>query len=343
MNMRQLITSLTTSAIGLLAVGTVITTAAFLTAPSSPSRPNANSTFTHGLSVKPDSYLGVFERTSPASYKGVSQFGRSTGTAPNIALYYSGWYEKFQSKFAAEAYSHGAIPFVEIEPRGASLAGIADGGYDRYLESYAKQVSAFGHPVILSFGHEMNAPWYPWGHTHASPAVFVAAWRHIVSLFRESNAFNVTWLWAVNCMCQQGTSVSEWWPGSRYVTWVGIDGYYYSHFDRFATVFAPTVKAIRRFTSDPVLISEAAVDPAAGQVQGILNLLNGAHEEGELGVVWFDVGQRRSGAPYEDWRLEDRPSALSAFHRSVEKYLPDRTLRQPNRTRSRNTNGGLPG
>ena len=44
----------------------------------------------------------------------------------------------------------------------------------------------------------MNGYWYSWGYLHTSPAVFVAAWRHIVTLFRARGARNVTWMWTVN-------------------------------------------------------------------------------------------------------------------------------------------------
>jgi hypothetical protein len=73
---------------------------------------------------------------------------------------------------------------VQLQPNGVTLASIAAGHSDDYLRSYADAVIAFGHPVILSFGHEMNGSWYSWGYGRASPATFVAAWRHIVRLFR---------------------------------------------------------------------------------------------------------------------------------------------------------------
>ena len=59
---------------------------------------------------------------------------------------------------------------------------------------------AYRRPVILSFGHEMNGYWYTWGNTHTSPADFVDAWRHIVTLFRAEGAENVTWLWTINAI-----------------------------------------------------------------------------------------------------------------------------------------------
>ncbi len=73
---------------------------------------------------------------------------------------------------------------MQIDPTGISIAAIASGHYDSYLSSYAEAVRAYRHPVILSFGHEMNGYWYSWGYLHTPPAAFVAAWRHIVTLFR---------------------------------------------------------------------------------------------------------------------------------------------------------------
>ena len=45
------------------------------------------------------------------------------------------------------------------------------------------------------------------------PATFVAAWRHIVHLFRSEGADNVTWLWTVNADTPKSGPIAEWWPG----------------------------------------------------------------------------------------------------------------------------------
>ena len=44
-------------------------------------------------------------------------------------------------------------------PDGINIAHIASGRYDGYLSSYAAAVHAYRHPVIVSFGHEMNGSW----------------------------------------------------------------------------------------------------------------------------------------------------------------------------------------
>lgn len=267
------------------------------------------------LPTSPGSYIGLYRDGVPASYAEVASFTAATGVSPGVVVYYSGWMEPFQASFAETVVQHHAVPLVQIDPTKVSLRSIATGRYDNYLSAYADAVKAFRRPVILSFGHEMNGDWYSWGYTHTSPAVFVSAWRHIVSLFRGSGADNVTWLWAVNVIhAEHGVaSPGPWWPGASYVTWVGIDGYYHNSSTLFAPLFGPTVATIRALTRDPILIAETAVAPAAGQPAKIANLFAGIRLYGLLGFVWFDV------AHTEDWRLTS-PAAVAAFRLGAESY-----------------------
>jgi hypothetical protein len=144
----------------------------------------------------------------------------------------------------------------------------------------------------------------------------VAAWRHIVTLFHEQGADNVTWLWTLN-QDRPGTGpVRLWWPGAKYVTWVGIDGYYFRPSDTFSSAFSRTIDQVQAFTRKPVLLSEAAVGPAAGQFAKIGNLFNGMHRDRLLGLVWFDKVQH--GSIYrQDWRIEDNSAAEVAFRLGV--------------------------
>jgi mannan endo-1,4-beta-mannosidase len=265
------------------------------------------------LPTAPGSYVGLYADGVPASYAGVTAFAAATGVKPDVVLYYSGWLEPFQASFARSVAENGAVPLVQISPTGISLAAIASGQYDGYLTTYADAVRGYSHPVILSFGHEMNGGWYSWGYGHASPTVFVAAWRHIVNLFRSLGARNVTWMWTINIIHHPHgvPSPGPWWPGSSYVNWVGIDGYYYSSSQTFAPLFGPTIVAVRALTRDPILIAETGVAPAAGQPAKIANLFSGIRLYGLLGLVWFD------SINIEDWLLTS-PAAVAAFRRSAD-------------------------
>jgi len=258
------------------------------------------------------SYLGVYEHGPPHDYQPVTDFARAAGRQPNLVGYYSGWPEGFMTKFAETVRSHGGVTILQMDPTNIAVAAIAAGGYDPYLRSFADSVRDFGGPVVIGFGHEMNATWYSWGYGHVSPRVFVDAWRHIVTMFRGQGADNVTWLWTLQAD-EPGTGpIADWWPGAGYVTWVGIDGYYYRPSETFASVFGKTIAGVRQFTGKPVLLSETAVGPLAGQAAKIPGLFAGIHQYQTLGLVWFDIAQD-AGLYHQDWRIEDSPPAEAAF------------------------------
>jgi len=259
-------------------------------------------------------YLGVY----PAGhgYGPVASFAKAAGQRPNIVEYVSQWHEPFPSSYAQTLHRHRAIMLVQMDPTYVTAKRITAGRYDGYLRSYAVSARDFGHAVIISFGQEMNAPWYSWGYRHTPPATFVAAWRHIVTLFRAQGADNVTWLWTVSAD-QAGTGpVASWWPGAHFVTWVGIDGYYSRPSDTFARVFGHTINQVRAFTRNPMLLT-TAVAAGTGQPAGISNLFQGMRRYHALGLVWFDQTTRATGNSHVDWRLEDSAPARAAFGRAL--------------------------
>jgi mannan endo-1,4-beta-mannosidase len=263
----------------------------------------------------PAAYLGVFTPPAPASYAGVRKFAATTGVNPGLVTYYSGWGEPFQTRFATAVVHHDAVPLVQIDPTNISLAQIAAGQYDSFLRTYAQAVHQFGARVVLSFGHEMNGSWYSWGHKHTSPKVFVAAWRHIVTVFRTAGAANVTWLWTINVIGEHAhvPAPGPWWPGSKFVNWVGIDGYYQKPSWRFAPLFGPTIKAVRKLTIDPIIISETSVAEEASRPAQIADLFAGVRAYGLLGLIWFDVNRNHN------WQLTG-PASIAAFRRGAHSY-----------------------
>ena len=265
-------------------------------------------------------YLGVYTQGVPDSYSSVAAFNNTIKAKPDVVMYYSGWFVPFPTKFATTVANNGAVPLVQMDPDNISVSQIASGRYDGYLSAYAEAVRAYKHPVVLSFGHEMNGTWYSWGYRHTPHAVFVAAWRHIVTLFRTLGAHNVTWLWTVNIInhAHGGSSIpnpAQWWPGSSYVNWVGIDGYYLKPTWKFAPLFGPTITAVKHLTLDPILVAETGAVPAAGQPAKITDLFSGIHRYGLLGFVWFN-STNSSG---QQFGLSS-PQAVTAFRKGASTY-----------------------
>jgi Glycosyl hydrolase family 26 len=314
--MRPRIVMLLAFVIAAVAVG--FTGARFTYLPSTP--PNVHAP----LRATPGSYLGVYEYGSVPSYALIGEFAQTVGKEPNLIGLYSGWAQPFSVSMADSMHRHGYIPFVQIDPTLASVSAIASGADDEYLREYADSVRTYAHPVVIGFGHEMNASWYSWGYRRTPASTFVAAWRHIVTLFGEQGADNVTWLWTVQAD-QQGTGpIQDWWPGKQYVKWIGIDGYYSKPSDSFASVFAKTIEQVRTFTQQPILLSETAVARDADQPANIINLFNGMARYQMLGLVWFDEDQSKQTAPQgnpkdrnQDWRIEDNPLGEKVFRAEV--------------------------
>jgi len=267
------------------------------------------------LSVK-RTYFGLFKRGVPASYQPVTDFTRTTGQRPDIVLYYSGWGDPFQARFAGWAAGHHAIPFVQMEPRMVAMTSIIAGYSDGYLRAYARAVRAYGRRVIISFAPEANGNWYGWGWTHTPPRIWAEAWRHVVTVFRQQGAGNVTWLWTVSRDADGTGPLKDYWPGASYVNWVGIDGYYFEGSQSFRGLFGPAIHAVRALTRDPVFLSEVGVGQVAGRASKISGLFAGIRENHLLGLLWFDVAQH-GGFYHQDWRLEGHPAAMAAFRRGL--------------------------
>jgi hypothetical protein len=272
------------------------------------------------LSTKPMSYLGVFEQNEIKSYAQVQQFGQAVGRAPNLVLYFIGW-NFFNLQFAQAAWAHNAFLVADLDPKGVSVASIAAGKQDAHLKTVASEVKSFGHPVIISFGHEMNGSFNTWGYRHVPAATFVKAWKHVWTLFRAAGATNVTWLWTVNYESAGEGPIGPWWPGAAYVNWVGIDGYFYGKTYSFGNLFIPTMVAVRKLApKTPILIAETAAGQIAGQAGKISNLFAGASRNGVLGLIWFDENQKGNFWK-QQWRIEGHPASVGTFKTSVKLYM----------------------
>lgn len=146
--------------------------------------------------------------------------------------------EGFPMLYAKAIYDLGSTPMITWEPwlndfnreddglpevtdpNKNGLADIANGEYDFYIKKWALQAKSFGHNILIRYGHEMNDPYrYPWGPQNNKPEEYIAAWRHVVNVFRNLGANNIIWVWSPQ---PAYLHYQEYYPGSDYVDWVGV-------------------------------------------------------------------------------------------------------------------------
>jgi hypothetical protein len=265
---------------------------------------------THTAKTSPIA-TGIAVTANPLSWAPVSAFAAETDTHPHFILSYAGL-DPFTASFARTISAHGDLPVIQIDPGSVQMSAVAAGAIDKWANTYAAAVRVYHKPIVLGFAAEANGTWDQWGRGHTSPAQWVAAWRHLVQLFRHDGANNVIWLWTVSAVNIASASMGPWWPGSSFVTWIGIDGYYTDDSSTWSSVFGVTIARIRALTNQPILISETSVAPSPAAATQVTGLFANARMAGVIGVIWFN--QRQDSPPYhDDWDLSDDPGALAAY------------------------------
>jgi hypothetical protein len=259
-------------------------------------------------------------RTFPRKYVGivsynVPKFDQTCGCSPNVAVHYLHIGGSTNMGSVYSILDTGAVPLLELEPFGLSLASISSGSEDTWLANYARAVSSLHSPVIMSFAPEANGNWYSWGYPHVRPSVVVSAWRHVVTIFRQAGAHNVRWAWIVNVDFAGSENINLLWPGSSYVNILGIDGYFLAPAS-FEGFFGPTIVAMRAISSDPMLITETAAAPSAGKADALSEIAVGVAQYDLIGFIWFDVKQHGS-VTRQNWSIDNDSAALALFRSDV--------------------------
>lgn len=254
----------------------------------------------------------------------LQQYARMVGEPPRVAMWYQNWDEPlYYHSEAAAAASVGALLLISWEPiqhgAGVPLGAIAAGDYDSYIRSAALAAIAYKRPLYVRFAPEMNlrgAAFGP-GHDGNTPALFIAAWRHVVGIFRAAGASNVVWIWSPNIYCNGHCPFTAYYPGDAWVDWVALDGYNSGPVDgdpweSFVQLFSVSYRTLTALTSKPVMIGETASTELGGdKAQWITDIGPAlAHNFPRVrALIWF---QRIKEA---DWRVNSSPASLQAFRR----------------------------
>ena len=262
-------------------------------------------------------YLGVALPGLVGSTASLSAFSAQIGKTPDLVESYAAWGDQFPASSVRADWKLGAMSNIAFEPNKTSdIAAIISGKDDGYITSYATQVRDLNLPVAISFGHEMNGNWRPWGSQAITPAQFVAAWKHIHDLFQQAGATTVIWVWSPNQIniVNSPYPLRDYWPGDSYVDWVGMIGYYGQSDDyTFSSLFGPTITDVRQFTQKPFLISETAAPPGTRKPAAMDDLFKAVAARSDvIGFTWFDYdkpGQQDEA----NWKVDSGPLSLATF------------------------------
>ncbi len=213
----------------------------------------------------------------------------------------------------------GRVPAISIKPKlrhGGAIpwTEIASGAQDATIKAQATALKALGKPVILSFHHEPEND-----ADYGTPADFVAAWRHYVSVFRAEGAGNVSFAWILmsGSFSRDAAKANAFYPGDDAVDWIGVDTYNWYDCKNFKWKSLGEVLASFRTWAaphrKPIFIAElgSAEDPAMPGRKGqwfrdALTTLKGWPQV--KAVAYFQ--NRGIGC---GWPVDTSPSSLAGF------------------------------
>lgn len=252
------------------------------------------------------------------------------GARPDYVMFFNDLRPErgFPAEAAEICRRFGAIPVVSQElwrwgdrrtgEGGRWLGAIARGRLDGYWREWAEGAAAFGAPVILRFGFEMNGDWFPWG---GRPEAFVAAWRQVWKIVREAGADNVLFLFSPNVVWdpeREETRIPPYHPGDAFVDLLGLDGYNFGdghspwhRWQSYEEVFGASVATMARWPQ-PLLLAEVGCADDPRKAAWLAEFLEAFRADDRLaGFIYFNHHNPRKNEP--DWRLESDPRSLEAF------------------------------
>jgi hypothetical protein len=112
---------------------------------------------------------------------------------------------------------------IALTVSGTSLAQVAAGDADKSFATVAELIARAQPNAIIRIGWEANGDWFAWSAANGQQANYVAAYRHVVDIFRKASP-GFLMDWCVNIGAVK-VPPDQLYPGDQYVDIIGMDIY----------------------------------------------------------------------------------------------------------------------
>ncbi len=305
-------------------------------------------------------YMDFGDEEDDVSLETIEDFEEMVGKHQAIVASSSYWGEQsFPTANLNVIWRHGSLPLVFWSPwdkpyeqnKGPdrfSLKNILAGQWDAYIDKWADSARAFGHPMIVAFGVEMNGDWFPWSGTYygadgwneeeenwEGPETFRNAFRYVVDRVRARGARNVQWMFHAN---NYSYPLDTWnfapayYPGSDYVDWLGLSVYGQQFKDEpnpdIPSLVDWPYKELAGLDPDkPIMIAEWGTGdfPFSPDAKGMLkpqwlkqalDLFPTRYPRIKAAVYWHERWQNEDQS-YSNLRVNSSVEALNAYRQGV--------------------------
>lgn len=208
------------------------------------------------------------------------------------------------------------------------------GKYDEYLHQYARDIKAFGHPVLFRLNNEMNGDWciYSSYYTSNDTELFKASWRYIYDIFQENGVDNVLWVWNPHDLSFPGFQWNHYlayYPGDKYVDIIGLTGYNPGNYFKgeswrpFHEIYPSLYKEYSEIFQQPLMITEFGSNSFGGDkigwIQDMFQHMDN-YPRIKVAIWWNGIDRDPEGKPGRIYRLDESEEMLEAFRIGLRKY-----------------------
>lgn len=280
---------------------------------------------------------GLFDsKTQELHPEKLKEFEQLVHKKVSIAHFYRGWEALSDPTLITQLQTlknNGWTPMLNVNPYFFSeckfsnmplYKAIAQGHCDVFLHQAGKNLSHVKTPFYLLFAWEMNNIDMEWSISKSGSSTddFVAAWRHVHTIFKEEHASNIIWVFCPNIPDNPDSSYKNLYPGDQYVDWVGLDGYnwgttqVWSHWQSFADVFSSPYNQIAQVAKDkPMLIAEVNATDQGGNKAAwyedmFVEQLPKHFPKVKIVVIY---NEDRTSREHVNWKIDQTPNTLQSF------------------------------
>lgn len=302
-------------------------------------------------------YIDFGETEDDVTLEALESFERLVGKRQAIIAFSNFWGEgEFPLRSLKILDAYGAVPLLFWSPWEPpydskssgrfALDRILKGENDAYIDEWGRQAAAWGKPMLVAWGIEMNGVWFPWSgpfYGGGTPIpgtdpvqdqgqeTYKRAYRYVVDRVRAQGAHNVQWVYHTNHASSPETSwnqIASYYPGSEYVDWVGISAYgkqfpwqgWYNFEAAYARAYEETVKMApdKPFILAEWGIGEYADGSKAAFITEAFRRMEQDSPRLKAAVYWHERWQN-SDLTYSNLRVHSSIEALDAYREAVAK------------------------
>lgn len=295
-------------------------------------------------------HWGIFEESFPYEPDYLLDLEKRLGYTFDFTLKYTSLGGAPAKEILEKADEHNRIVELTLQMIGTGedfhkpkTYDILNGVYDQFLINYAREVKAFGKPVLFRLNNEMNGDWCSYSAYNSSKdaSLYVEVWRYIYKIFREQGVNNALWVWNPHDISFPNFKWNyhlSYYPGDEYVDIVGLTGYntgtYYpgEKWRGFSQIYDPLYQEyLRMFPNKPFMITEFGSNSYGGdKIAWLKEAFTNMQRYPNIKVmIWWNGIDWDGQTPARIYRIDQTPAIINTMKEGLQQYAKEKPQAEP--------------